>query len=64
MDIEANAMFEDGSTEDVTAKATWTTSDAETVSLSGTTATAEKAGSAVVRAEYIGYANSTSVIVN
>ncbi len=56
-------MFEDGSTEDVTDKATWTTSDDATVSLAGTTARAEKQGSAVIRAEYVGYANSTSVIV-
>lgn len=61
--FKANAMFEDGSTEDVTDKATWTTSDDTTVSLAGTTARAEKQGSAVIRAEYVGYANSTSVIV-
>lgn len=61
--FKANAMFEDGSTNDVTDKCTWTTSEPATVSLSGTTATGLKAGSSIVRAEYIGYGNSTSVVV-
>lgn len=61
--FKANAMFEDGSTDDVTSKCAWTTSDDAIVSLSGTTATGVKAGSAIVRAEYIGYGNSTSVVV-
>lgn len=61
--FKANAMFEDGSTADVTGKCIWTTSEPETVSLSGTTAAGLKAGSAVIRAEYIGYGNSTSVVV-
>lgn len=61
--FKANAMFEDGSTEDVTGKCTWVTSDATTVNLVGTTATAVKIGSSVIRAEYIGYSNSTSAVV-
>lgn len=61
--FKANAMFEDGSTDDVTNKCTWVVSDETVLSLQGTTVTGVKAGSAVVRAEYIGYGNSTSVVV-
>ena len=64
--FRANAMYEDGSQEDVTSKCIWVSSDPGTVSLSGTsvqTASAVKSGSAVIRAEFIGYSNSTSMVV-
>lgn len=66
VDFKANAMFEDGSTEDVTTKCTWTSSETSKVTLAGTnpkTATAVSVGSSIVRAEYIGYANSTVMVV-
>lgn len=59
----ANAMFEDGSTADVTNRCVWVSSDPTTVSLAANVATAEKTGSVVIRAEYIGYGNSTSMVV-
>jgi hypothetical protein len=65
--FRANAMYEDGSQEDVTDKCTWVSSSTEKVTLSGTTvktATAVAAGSVVIRAEYVGYSNSTSMVVN
>lgn len=66
--FKANAMYEDGSTEDVTAKCTWVTSSSEDVSLSGqgtdtVTAEALVESSVVIRAEYIGYSNSTAMVV-
>lgn len=66
VDFKANAMFEDGSTEDVTAKCVWTSSETSKVTLAGTnpkTATAVATGSSIVRAEFIGYANSTVMVV-
>lgn len=63
VEFKANAMFEDGSTADVTERCTWVTSDPAIVSLAGNVATAAKAGSVVIRAEYIGYGNSTSMVV-
>ncbi len=66
--FKANAMFEDGTTEDVTAKCNWVTSSSEDVSLSGqgtdtVTAEALTESSVVIRAEYIGYSNSTAMVV-
>lgn len=66
IDFKANAMFEDGTTEDVTEKCTWTSSEDNKVTLSGTNprkAAAKAVGSAIVRAEFIGYANSTVMVV-
>lgn len=63
VEFKANAMFEDGSTDDVTTRCLWASSDAEIVSMSANRASALKRGSAVIRAEYIGYGNSTSMIV-
>lgn len=65
--FKANAMFESGETEDVTEKCVWTSSEASKVTISGSgatrTATAVATGSAIIRAEFIGYANSTVMVV-
>lgn len=63
VEFKANAMFEDGSTADVTNKCAWISSDPTIALLNGNVATAAKAGSVVIRAEYIGYGNSTSMVV-
>lgn len=63
VEFKANAMFEDGSTADVTNKCSWISSDPTIALLNGNVATAAKAGSVVIRAEYIGYGNSTSMVV-
>lgn len=63
VEFKANAMFEDGSTADVTDRCTWVSSDPAIASMSGNIATAVKEGSVIVRAEYIGYGNSTSMVV-
>lgn len=65
--FRANAMYEDGTTEDVTAKCSWVSSNPALVSLTGTTvknANALGVGSVVIRAEYIGYSCSTSMVVS
>lgn len=68
IEFHANAMFEDGSTKDVTPDCDWISSSPDKVSLStlgsSQTATAVASGSSVIRAEYIGYSNSTSMVVS
>lgn len=67
IEFRANAMYEDGSTEDVTERCSWVSSNPEKVSLSGTTVQKAKAleeGSVVIRAEFIGYSNSTSMVIS
>jgi len=66
--FRANAMYEDGSQEDVTQRCTWLTSDDTIAAISGQgTATvmvnALSTGSVIVRAEFIGYSVSTSLVV-
>lgn len=65
--FKANAMYEDGSTEDVTEQAKWISSDDEvaTIVKSGgkATASAIKAGTIVVQAQLIGYSSSTTLTV-
>lgn len=73
IDFRANAMFEDGNTEDVTDRCTWISSTPTTASLTQGVgnnglpvqrATALSTGSTVIRAEFIGFSNSTSMLVN
>lgn len=73
IEFRANAMFEDGTTEDVTDRCKWVSSAPQTVSLALGTgnngrpvqrATALSSGSTVIRAEFIGYSNSTSMVVS
>lgn len=64
--FRANALYEDGSQDDVTAECIWSSSSTDKVTLSGTnvrTATAVVAGSVVINANYIGYTCSTSMTV-
>lgn len=63
--FRANAMYEDGSTEDVTIKCTWKSSDISTASINTDTGelTAVAKGTCLVMATYIGYSNTTTVTV-
>ncbi|WP_129596031.1 Ig-like domain-containing protein [Anaerophilus nitritogenes] len=67
IDFKANAMFEDGTTQDVTKKCKWISADEEiaTIRTSGDKAVASaiKSGTVVIRAEYVGYSNSTTLVV-
>lgn len=67
VDFKANAMYEDGSTEDVTEKGTWIVADASKATLAANgkvqRATAVAEGSTVIRAEYVGYSNATTIVV-
>lgn len=67
IDFSAKAMYEDGTTEDVTTECRWASSstDKATIALSVDVARAAalRAGSVVIRAEYIGYSNTTSLII-
>jgi len=63
-----NAMYEDGSQEDVTERADWMSSDDLIVELTGigtanVIAEARSVGSVIIRAEFIGYSVSTSLVV-
>lgn len=64
LDMTANAIFEDFSSSDVTEECTWTSSDEAVVTVAedGTVA-AVATGTCVIRAEYIGYSNTTTVEV-
>lgn len=63
--FKANAMYEDGTTEDVTDQATWISSDEEvaTIALSGESAVATgvDTGTVVIQAQLIGYSSSTTL---
>ena len=63
--FKANAMYEDGTTEDVTDQATWISSDEEiaTIALSGgsAVATGVDVGTVVIQAQLIGYSSSTTL---
>lgn len=63
--FKANAMYEDGTTEDVTSRATWISSDEEvaTIALSGgsAVATGVDTGTVVIQAQLIGYSSSTTL---
>ena len=63
--FKANAMYEDGTTEDVTTKATWISSeeDVATITLSGgnAVATGVDTGTVVIQAQLIGYSSSTTL---
>ena len=67
VEFRANAMYEDGTTEDVTTKGKWAVADSEKLTLvlaSGVQkGTAIVKGSTVVRAEYAGYSNATTVVI-
>ena len=58
-------MYEDGTTEDVTSRATWISSDEEvaTIALSGgsAVATGVDTGTVVIQAQLIGYSSSTTL---
>jgi hypothetical protein len=63
-----NAMYEDGSQENVTARCTWMTSDETIVAIAGqgtsnVVMSGVSKGSVIIRAEFIGYSVSTSLIV-
>lgn len=61
--LVATAVFSDGTTTDVTASATFTTSDSTIVQVSGHTLTGQRAGSATITASYSGSAATTQVTV-
>ena len=67
MNFKANAMYEDGTTEDVTSKAKWISSGEKiaTISLSGNNAVATgvEVGTVVIQAQLIGYSSSTTLKV-
>ncbi len=68
INFRANAMYIDGSTEDVTSKCKWTTSKEDVAGLSGqntsnVTVTGIIPGTSTIRAEYIGYSNITNIKV-
>jgi uncharacterized protein YjdB len=59
----ATATFTDSSTADVSAQATWTTSDANTATVSGRTVTGVAAGNATISASYQGKSGGVQVSV-
>lgn len=67
VEFRANAMFEDGSTEDVTKECKWSTTDEEILSLEldgdVLKVKAKKTGKAIVYVEFLGRAISTVVVV-
>lgn len=67
INFKCNAMYEDGTTEDVTSRATWLSSeeDVATVVLSGANAVATGVGegTVVIQAQLIGYSSSTTLKV-
>lgn len=68
MNFQCNAMYEDGTTEDMTEKAKWISSEDEiaTVKLEGdkAVATGIGTGTVVVQAQLIGYSSSTTLTVH
>lgn len=68
VNFKCNAMYEDGTTEDMTEKATWISSEPEiaTIKLEGdkAVATGVATGTAVIRAQLIGYSSSTTITVH
>lgn len=62
--FSANVMYDDGTTEDKTSDAIWTTSDTEVTILPGGLATGNRAGTVVVQAKLAGYSSSTTVTVS
>lgn len=67
MEFRANAMYEDGTTKDVTKACIWVSADDAIASIakssSAAVATGVKKGTVVIRAEYVGYSNSTTLVV-
>lgn len=65
--FKCNAMYEDGTTEDVTDKATWVSSEEEVatiqVSSGNAVATGVAEGTVVIQAQLIGYTSSTTLRV-
>lgn len=68
VNFKCNAMYEDGTTEDMTEKATWISSEPEiaTIKLEGDNAVATGigTGTVVVQAQLIGYSSSTTLTVH
>lgn len=68
VNFKCNAMYEDGTTEDMTEKATWISSEPEiaTIKLEGDNAVATGIGTGtiVVQAQLIGYSSSTTLTVH
>ena len=66
--FRCNAMYEDGTSEDVTEKATWVSSDEDiaTIKLEGdrAVATGVSTGTAVIQAQLIGYTSSSTLTVH
>ncbi len=66
--FKCNAMYEDGSTEDMTDKATWISSEEDIatiqVSSGNAVATGVAEGTVVIQAQLIGYTSSTTLRVN
>lgn len=68
INFKCNAMYEDGTTEDVTDQATWISSEEEVaiiqVSDGSAVATGVEKGTVVVQAQLIGYSSSTTLTVD
>jgi hypothetical protein len=66
--FKANAMYEDGTTEDLTNEAKWISSEEEvaTIKLDGNeaVATGVSTGTVVIQAQLTGYSSSTTLVVN
>ncbi|SDX78919.1 hypothetical protein [Tepidimicrobium xylanilyticum] len=68
INFKCNAMYEDGTTEDLTSEANWVSSAPEiaTIKLEGNTAVATgvTTGTVVIQAQLIGYSSSTTLTVH
>lgn len=68
INFKCNAMYEDGTTEDLTSEANWVSSAPEiaTIKLEGNTAvsTGVTTGTVVIQAQLIGYSSSTTLTVH